>query len=231
VRSRKKRRRRARRRSPHHRRPENSPRAHPAPRPPAAMVKPSKNMGGKSTKKQLRAKGGVASRYTTRNAALNRLQLKLADFRRLCILKGIHPRSARSRGARCFPSLLLLRRVDASTRRVAPATNDDRRARRSPPPPPSFLPPPPTRDPSPPIPHHVLSRFQGTEKETQGPGEDVLPRQGHQLPRARAAPRQVPRAARVRAKDQEGQGAFSSRRSPYDRVQCHTGPRTTASAW
>ncbi|EEH52965.1 uncharacterized protein MICPUCDRAFT_44858 [Micromonas pusilla CCMP1545] len=61
------------------------------------MVKPSKNMGGKSTKKQLRAKGGVASRYTTRNAALNRLQLKLADFRRLCILKGIHPREPKKK--------------------------------------------------------------------------------------------------------------------------------------
>lgn len=37
-------------------------------------------------------KEGNAAKYTTRNKALNRLQIKLPEFRRLCILKGIHPR-------------------------------------------------------------------------------------------------------------------------------------------
>ena len=62
---------------------------------PGKQTKVSKHGGGKAVKKALKVKGGTASRYTTRNAALNRLQLKLADFRRLCILKGIHPRCAR----------------------------------------------------------------------------------------------------------------------------------------
>jgi hypothetical protein len=76
---------------------------------PGKQTKVSKHGGGKAVKKALKVKGGTASRYTTRNAALNRLQLKLADFRRLCILKGIHPRCARR-------SVPRPRRVDTNAR-------------------------------------------------------------------------------------------------------------------
>ncbi|KAH9968901.1 Pescadillo N-terminus-domain-containing protein [Russula dissimulans] len=48
---------------------------------------------------RLRQKGkaGAAKAYVTRSKAIKRLQCSLADFRRLCILKGIFPREPRHR--------------------------------------------------------------------------------------------------------------------------------------
>ncbi|GLB36310.1 putative component of the NOP7 complex, which is required for maturation of the 25S and 5.8S ribosomal RNAs and formation of the 60S ribosome [Lyophyllum shimeji] len=44
-----------------------------------------------------KGKAGAAKAYITRSAAIKKLQCSLADFRRLCILKGIFPREPRSR--------------------------------------------------------------------------------------------------------------------------------------
>ncbi|KAF9068072.1 Pescadillo N-terminus-domain-containing protein [Rhodocollybia butyracea] len=48
---------------------------------------------------RLRQKGkaGAAKAYVTRSASIKKLQCSLADFRRLCILKGIFPREPKSR--------------------------------------------------------------------------------------------------------------------------------------
>ncbi|GBE78381.1 Pescadillo N-terminus-domain-containing protein [Sparassis latifolia] len=44
-----------------------------------------------------KGKAGAAKAYITRSTAVKKLQCSLADFRRLCILKGIFPREPRSR--------------------------------------------------------------------------------------------------------------------------------------
>eukprot|EP00204_Picochlorum_oklahomense_P001587 CAMPEP_0118808180 /NCGR_PEP_ID=MMETSP1161-20130426/35853_1 /TAXON_ID=249345 /ORGANISM="Picochlorum oklahomensis, Strain CCMP2329" /LENGTH=675 /DNA_ID=CAMNT_0006737569 /DNA_START=39 /DNA_END=2063 /DNA_ORIENTATION=- len=47
--------------------------------------------------KKKKGKAGNAVQYVTRNQAIKKLQLKISEFRRLCILKGIHPREPKKK--------------------------------------------------------------------------------------------------------------------------------------
>ena len=48
-------------------------------------------------KAKQKGKAGDAVNYITRSQALKKLQLSLADFRRLCILKGVYPRDPKKK--------------------------------------------------------------------------------------------------------------------------------------
>ena len=48
-----------------------------------------------SVNRKRKATSGAATSYLSRNQALKKLQLRLADFRRICILKGIYPHEPR----------------------------------------------------------------------------------------------------------------------------------------
>ena len=56
----------------------------------------SKRRLARMGREQKKGHRGIAATYITRSQAVRKLQVSLRDFRRLCILRGIHPRKMRN---------------------------------------------------------------------------------------------------------------------------------------
>lgn len=52
---------------------------------------------GRKIKKETK---GAVSKYISRAKAIKKLQVPLKDFRKLCILKGVHPREPRRKAGK-----------------------------------------------------------------------------------------------------------------------------------
>ena len=60
-------------------------------------IKDKKKFKNKNSIGKTKKKVGSAGRYITRTTAVNKLQVSLKDFRKLCILKGIYPREPKKK--------------------------------------------------------------------------------------------------------------------------------------
>ena len=60
-------------------------------------IKDKKKFKNKNSIGKTKKKVGSAGRYITRTTAVNKLQVSLKDFRKLCILKGIYPRDPKNK--------------------------------------------------------------------------------------------------------------------------------------